>query len=197
MTKKHWIKGSWSVSRSQTYLLMYVHAIAFIHGIGFLSQGWVVQEGLIKYALTDHHAWHGGMPALSLFPVSAIAGLVTVLLTILSMILILKPIKSSWYRLLPVMIFMTGGGFVFIYITSIVTVSLLLAPTHKKTHSVVGRWLMMMLIGWFFLSWILGWTMPSLMRDMSVMTFVCFDLVLPLAIVLTHCLPYWVSNQKR
>jgi hypothetical protein len=182
---------------SHRFLLLYAHAIAFIHGVGFLAQGSTRMDGLIKYALLEQDAWHGGLPALSLFPVSFMAGLMTVLLTIMSTILILRPPLFSWYRILPLMIFLTGGGFVFFYISLLTTISLLIRPKHEKSHSTVGKWLIIMLLGWFFLSWILGWAIPSFMLAISFMTFIFFDLMLPLAIVLTNHLPDWLSNRKR
>lgn len=186
-----------SVDLSHQWLLLYAHAIAFIHGIGFLLQGSLIQEGLIKYALTDQNMWHGGLPALSLFPVSFSAGLATVLLTTLSVVMILRPKKSIWSLLLPVIIFMTGGGFVFFYIALITTISLLIRPKHEKPLIKVRQWLLSMLLGWFFLSWLLGWMFPSLMFGISSLTFVLFDLLLPLMIVLTNHFPGWVSNRRR
>jgi hypothetical protein len=176
-------------------VLLYAHGIALIHGVGFLFQGRLVQEGLIKYALTDRQAWHGGLPALSLFPISFVAGLSTVLLSVISIGLVLKPPKSLWRHVVPVTVFLTGGGFVFIYIASVATASTLFPPKHKACHTNVGRWLLSLLLAWFPLSWILGRAFPSMMLEISPVTFVCFDILLPLAIILTHRLRCRTSSR--
>jgi len=99
-----------SFIESHRFLLLYANIIAVIHGIGFILQGTMRSDNLIKYALTDVNAWHGGLPALSIFNVSLLSGAFTIIFAFITVYLIIQKLHSKWHWLLTITLFFSGGG---------------------------------------------------------------------------------------
>jgi hypothetical protein len=176
-----------SFIESHRFLLLYANIIAVIHGIGFILQGTMRSDNLIKYALTDVNAWHGGLPALSIFNVSLLSGAFTIIFAFITVYLIIQKLHSKWHWLLTITLFFSGGGFVYFFIASITHVSLYLKEIkqHSK-YSVLGEALLILLFLWMVGSWILGWIFPVLMLNIGLALFFIFDLIMPLIILFVH-----------
>lgn len=171
---------------SHRLLLFYAHIIAFIHGIAFISQGTLMFDGLIKHALTNQDAWHGGLPALSIFNMSLIIGISTIFFIIVALFFIIGHVRSVWHPLLTCIIFLCGGGFIFFFISIIVHISLnIKIKNHSAKSTILGETLLGVLFIWLWASWFFGWMIPDLMQDISIITFITFDIIIPTIIVLS------------
>lgn len=174
---------------SHRFLLVYAHIIAIVHGIGFLVQGTTRLSGPIKYALHQTEAWHGGLPAISIFGMAILAGISVTLLSIFSLWLAFSKLKAS-YCFLWILIFACGGGFVYAWITLFTAVSLfVLKPKTQIKHTALGKALILVLLFWLFGSWALGWALPHVMSRLSLPIFIIFDITTPLMIIIFHRQP--------
>jgi hypothetical protein len=175
-----------SFVESHRFLLVYAHIIGLIHGIGFLLQGTTKLVGPIKYALQQNDAWHGGLPAISIFDISFVAGIFVILLSSISLGLIFYKLKPNLI-ILWILVFLSGGGFVFLIINLISAISLFVLRLKNPPHdTVIGKSLMAILIAWLFISWALGWMFPVLMYGLSHILFIVFDIGIPMMIVIIH-----------
>jgi hypothetical protein len=175
-----------SFIESHRFLFVYAHIIGFIHGIGFLLQGKTKLVGPIKHAFHLTDAWHGGLPAISIFSISFMAGISVILLSVISLGLIFFKLKPKiiilWF-----LVFLSGSGFVYLLINMIAYISLFIMKTHRKNQStVIGKSLIMLLTFWLFGSWFFGWILQDLMYMLSPAIFLVFDILIPIIIVISH-----------
>lgn len=176
-----------SFDLSHQFLFIYAQLIALIHGVGFIHQGAQRFDSLFVHALTNTDAWHGGLPAISIFNISLISGIVTVVLTLLSMFLIIFNLHHRLHGLLIAAIFLSGGGFVYAFISIITMISMVIQKKYQHQRlTVVGLIFIGVLFIWLFASWTLGWIFPTLMTMFSFLLFIIFDIMMPLLIIWFH-----------
>ena len=145
-------------------------------------------------------AWHACFPALSLLPTYLITGILATIfgLSVLIWAAVFVHRKHGGVVLILLSALMTlvGGGFIpaFIGIFAGVAGTHIHAPLtwwrrrSPKTISLVSRlwpWTLILLIVWIPGSWILGHFFGEMMLSMGFIYFLCFDLVLPILIVVS------------
>jgi len=169
---------------SHRALLYYAHIIAVIHGIGFILQGNTTFDAFLKYAIMNQDAWHSGLPALSVFNMALVIGIFTTALTILSVYIFTIYPRSAWNWLLTLLIFLFGGGFVFFFISTMVHISLMIGKKDQRIkQSLFAEILLIGLLNWVWASWLFGWMFPDVMKRMSMVLFILFDITIPFTIL--------------
>lgn len=183
---------------------MYSALLGLEHGIFELLQGLLPREELLIQAVgapcQPDKIWHACLPALSLLPNLQLAGMITVVISIL---LLYWAVFRIGHRLsfgvmigLSVALLLSGGGFVPVWIG----LSAGLAVQFDRRHPgwiglmpdnllVFGSWLWIPLVAvvlaWLPLSWLMGTLFPEPMLRLGTALFLLFDIFLPIAITLS------------
>jgi len=197
---------------STVVLLTYTAIISFIHGVGEILQAGSKLNSYLFNALdvTDpDKVWHAGLPAFSVIPDFLISGIITVLISITIVIFANLLIDGNYFRFSPllfILLFLFGGGFVPPFIGIISSTYYVIKKKSNMNNKqpsfyrelIAKLWiyLISVLILWLPSSWIIGWIFPLFMLQISSATFIMFNIVLPILILVTANFKFTISTNK-
>lgn len=201
---------------STVVLVTYSAIIGFIHGIGEILQAGSQSNSNLIYAIDvadPDKIWHAGLPAFSLIPDFLISGIITILISIAIVVFANLLIESNYFKFLPlffILLFLFGGGFVPPFIGIISSTSYIIKrksnmnikqPSFlRKLIAKLWIYLISVLILWFPSSWIIGWIFPAFRLQISSATFIMFDIILPILILLAANLKFgivdWYEHER-
>lgn len=209
---KYDFKASNSILISTIVLIIYAVIIGFIHGVGEMLQAGSKSSSYLIYALDvadPDKVWHAGLPAFSLMPDFLISGIITVLISTIIVVFVYLLIESNYFKFLPllfILLFLFGGGFVppFIGILSSTYYAIKRNRNMNEKQTSFIRNLIAKL--WIYLisviivslpsSWILGWIFPAFMLQVSSATFIMFNIILPILILVSANLRSTIDTNK-
>lgn len=196
---------------STVVLITYTAIIAFVHGVGEILQAGSKSNSYMIYALDvsdPDKVWHAGLPAFSVIPDYLISGIITVLISIAIVIFANLLIESNYFKLLPlifILLFLFGGGFVPPFI-GIITSSYYVIRKKSSMNKqpsfsrklIAKLWIYLIsaLILWLPSSWIIGWIFPAFMLQISSVTFIMFDIILPILILVAANSKFTIATNK-
>ena len=211
MMSKYDFKACNPMKVSTVVLITYTAIIGFVHGVGEILQAGSKSNSNLIYALDvadPDKVWHAGLPAFSVIPDYLISGIITVLISIAIVIFANLLIESNYFKFLPlifILLFLFGGGFVPPFI-GIITSSYYVI--RKKTimnkqpsllrKQIAKLWIYLIsaLILWLPSSWIIGWVFPAFMLQISSVTFIMFDIILPILILVAANSQLTIATNK-
>lgn len=209
---KYDFKASNSILISTIVLIIYAAIIGFIHGVGEMLQAGSKSSSYFIYALDvadPDKVWHAGLPAFSLMPDFLISGIITVLISTIIVVFVYLLIESNYFKFLPllfILLFLFGGGFVppFIGILSSTYYAIKRNRNMNEKQTSFIRNLIAKL--WIYLisviivslpsSWILGWIFPAFILQVSSATFIMFNIILPILILVSANLRSTIDTNK-
>ncbi|MCF7924518.1 MAG: hypothetical protein K9L64_05360 [Candidatus Izimaplasma sp.] len=182
-------------------LIAYSAIIGFIHGIGEVLQAGSKSNSYLIHALDvaePDQVWHAGLPAFSIIPDFLISGIITIMICIAIIIFVNLLIESDYFKLFPflfILLFLFGGGFVPPFIGIISSAYFIIvkkeSKLNKKQPSFSGKliaslwiYLISFLILWLPSSWVIGWVFPAFMLQLSSVTFILFNIILPILLLI-------------
>jgi len=185
---------------STVVLMTYSAIIGFIHGIGEILQARSNPNSNFIYALDvadPDKIWHAGLPAFSVITNFLISGIITVLISIVIIVFANLLIESRYFKFSPllfILLFLFGGGFVPPFIGIISSTYYVIkrkSNTNNEQTSLLRKliaklwiYLITVLILWLPSSWIIGWIFPVFRLQISSVTFIMFDIILPISILI-------------
>lgn len=185
---------------STVVILTYSAIIGFIHGIGEILQAGSKSNSYLINAIEvadPDKIWHAGFPAFSIIPDFLITGIITVLISIVIVVFANLLIESNYFKFSPllfILLFLFGGGFVPPFIGIISSTYYVIkrkSNMNNKQPSFLSKlfakswiYLISVLIVWFPSSWIVGWIFPAFRLQISSVTFIMFDIILPISIMI-------------
>lgn len=198
---------------STVVLITYTAIIGFIHGVGEILQAGSKSNSNLIYALDvadPDKVWHAGLPAFSVIPEFLISGIITVLISIAIVIFANLLIESNYFKFFPllfILLFLFGGGFVPPFIGIITSTYYVIKKesnmNNKQPPSFLRKliaklwiYLISVLILWLPLSWIIGWIFPAFMLQISSVTFIMLDIILPILILVAANLKFAIATNK-
>lgn len=207
---KYNIKACNPMKVSTIVLITYSAIIGFIHGVGEILQAGSKSNSNFIYALavTDPDTfWHAGLPAYSVIPDFLISGIITVLICIIIVIFANLLIDRDYFKFSPllfVLLFLFGGGFVPPFIGMISSIYYVIKRKLKmniKQPSFLRKliakswiYLISVLILWLPSSWLIGWIFPTFMLQISSITFIMFNITLPVLILVAANLKFGIAD---
>lgn len=197
---------------STVVLMTYSAVIGFIHGIGEILQAESNPNSYFIHALDVSDPdiiWHAGLPAFSVIP-NFFSGIITVLISIVIVAFANLLIESNYFKFSPllfILLFLFGGGFVPPLI-GIISSSYYVTKRKSKMNNkkpsllrslIAKSWiyLISVLILWFPSSWIIGWIFPAFRLQISSVTFITFDIILPILILLAANFKYSIADKNE
>jgi len=196
---------------STVVLITYTAIIGFIHGVGEILQAGSKSNSNLIYALDvadPDKVWHAGLPAFSVIPDYLISGIITVLISIAVGIFANLLIESNYFKILPlifILLFLFGGGFVPPFIGIITSSYYVIRKKSSKNKQpsflrklIAKLWIYLIsaLILWLPLSWIIGWIFPAFMLQISSVTFIMLDIILPILILVAANSKFTIATNK-
>lgn len=207
---KYDLKTCNPIKVSTVVLITYSAIIGIIHGIGEILQAGSRSNSNLIYAIhvaDPDQIWHAGLPAFSLIPDFLISGIITVLISIAIIVFANLLIESNYFKFLPlflVLLFLFGGGFVPPFIGIISSIYYIIVgksslnieqPSFlRKLFAKLWIFLISFLILWFPSSWIIGWIFPAFRLQISSATFIMFDIILPISILVAAKLKFGIVD---
>lgn len=211
MMSKYDFKACNPMKVSTVVLITYTAIIGFVHGVGEILQAGSKSNSNLIYALDvadPDKVWHAGLPAFSVIPDYLISGIITVLISIAVVIFANLLIESNYFKFLPlifILLFLFGGGFVPPFI-GIITSSYYVIKKKSSMNKqpsflrkiIAKLWIYLIsaLILWLPSSWIIGWIFPAFMLQISSVTFIMFDIMLPILILVAANSQFSISTNK-
>ncbi|MDW7739790.1 MAG: hypothetical protein SCJ97_07005 [Bacillota bacterium] len=196
---------------STVVLITYAAIIGFVHGVGEILQAGSKSNSNLIYALDvadPDKVWHAGLPAFSVIPDYLISGIITVLISIAIVIFANLLIESNCFKFLPlifILLFLFGGGFVPPFI-GIITSSYYVIKKKSSMNKqpsflrklIAKLWIYLIsaLILWLPSSWIIGWIFPAFMLQISSVTFIMLDIILPILILVAANSQFTIATNK-
>ena len=196
---------------STVVLITYTAIIGFIHGVGEILQAGSKSNSNLIYALDvadPDKVWHAGLPAFSVIPDYLISGIITVLISIAVVIFANLLIESNYFKILPlifILLFLFGGGFVPPFIGIITSSYYVIRKKSSKNKQpsflrkiIAKLWIYLIsaLILWLPSSWIIGWIFPAFMLQISSVTFIMLDIILPILILVAANSKFTIATNK-
>jgi hypothetical protein len=183
---------------------IYAGLLGIEHGIFEILQGNAATNGLIINALGPDcqpgTAWHACFPALTLLPNYLVTGILATILGLCVLIwaagFVSRKHGGVILILLSALMIPVGGGFV------PALIGMIAGAAGTRIHAPLTWWrkrspktitfltrlwplVLIILIAWFPGSWILGYFFGEMMLSLGGFLFFCFDIVLPILIVLS------------
>ena len=198
---------------STIVLMTYSAIVGLIHGIGEILQAGNNFNSNFFNALDvadPNEVWHAGLPAFSLIPNFLISGIITVLIGVVIVIFANFLINSKYFKFSPllfIMLFLFGGGFVPPFI-GIVSSTYYFIKNRSNTNSkqpsllrklIAKSWIYLIsfLILWLPTSWIIGSVFPVFRLQISSVTFILFDIILPILILVAASIKYGIVDRHE
>lgn len=151
--------------------------------------------------------WHSGLPAFTLIHDFLISGIITVLISIVIVVLTNLVIKSNYFKFIPllfILLFLFGGGFIPPLIGMISSTYYVIKRKSNMNNNqpsflrklIAKLWIYLIsfLILWFPSSWIIGWIFPAFRLQISSATFIMFDIILPILILLAANIKFGIVD---
>lgn len=180
----------------------YAGLVGIEHGYSELAQGAVPPGGTVFNAIgppcQPDAVWHACLPATTVLPTLRWAGISTL---VIAAALVIWSIAwnhrrfGGWVQvLLSAMLLAVGGGFVapFVGIVAGLTATRLNTPLPdrqpgpaSKAMAKIWPWPVALMIIWLPLAWILGQVAGAMMLRLGTVTFLLFDIGLPIASALS------------
>lgn len=174
------------------FLGIYAGLVGIQHGVFEILQGNLVPSGILIQAIGSpcqpESAWHACFPAMTLIPNFFVTGLVAIIagLSVLAWSTTSVRRKHGGIVLifLSILMLLTGGGFVpaFTGIVAGIAGTRIHAPVKKAAPPLLVKlWLaaLILMAVWVPGSWLLGYFFNSAMLASSGLSFLFFDVVLP------------------
>jgi len=209
---KYAFKASNPMKVSTVILITYTAIIGFIHGVGEILQAGSKSNSNLIYALDvadPDKVWHAGLPAFSVIPDFLISGIITILISIAIIIFVNLLIESNYFKFFPllfILLFLFGGGFVPPFIGIISSTYYVIKKESKLNNKqpsflrklIAKLWiyLISVLIFWLPSSWVIGWIFPAFRLQISSATFIMFDIILPILILVAANSKYSITSNK-
>jgi len=213
---KYKLKACNPMKVSTIVLITYSAIIGLIHGVGEILQAGNKSNSNLIYALAvadPDKVWHAGLPAYSMISDFLISGIITVLISIIIVIFANFLIESNYFKICPllfILLFLFGGGFVPPFIGIISSTYYVIKRKSKmknKQPSLLRKliaklwiYLISVLVLWLPLSWLIGWIFPTFMLQISSITFIMFNITLPVLILVAANLKFgiadWYDNER-
>jgi hypothetical protein len=182
-----------------TFLGIYAGLIAIQHGIFGILQGNTAPDALMFNAIGPpcqaEEVWHACFPAMTLLPNLLVSGIAAVLV---GLSLAVWAAAFSGHKrsgpvlgILSVLVLVTGGGFVPVWIGMAAAVAASLRTpdrTGKGLWNILGTlwpWPLVLMALWLPGSWVLGYLFREVMLQFSGMLFLVFDVGMPVLAAMT------------
>jgi hypothetical protein len=184
--------------KAASALGIYAGLLAIEHGIFEILQGSVRPAALLIHAIgppcQPETAWHACFPALTLIPNFRVSGILAVVIGLAMVtwatVFIARRRGGPILIMLSVLALLVGGGFVPVFISIIagVAATRIHAPPVQKQRRLLAAlwpWPLVVLAVWAPGAWLLVHFFNQFMLDYGFVLFFCFDLGLPLLIVMS------------